>query len=131
MTVTSRILPALGLVAGILFAPACVLVVDDENTLVIDNDSDFFLERIYIAEDGDETWGSNLAPTGGLGPDESIEVELGCGEYDLRVVDEEGLQCLVRDIDLCLGDEDVFVFRNNTCDVFEAALRARQEAATR
>jgi hypothetical protein len=131
MSITSRILPALGLVAGILFAPACVLVVDDENTLVIENDSNFFLDRIYIAEDGDDSWGSNLAPSDGLGPDEAMEVELDCGEYDLRVVDEEGLSCLVRDIDLCLGDEDVFVFRNNTCDVFEAALRARQDAAAK
>jgi hypothetical protein len=117
--------------AGILFAPACVLVVDDENTLVIENESDFLLERIYIAEDGDGGWGGNLAPGNGLGPDEFIEVELDCGEYDLRVIDEDNVQCVVRNIDLCLGDEDVFRFRNNTCDVFEAALQARQEAAAK
>lgn len=116
-------------VSGALLTPACLIVADDNNTLTIENQSDFFLDEIYIAENGDRDWGPNLAPADGLGPDEVMDVDLDCGTYDLRVVDDTGLACETFDIDLCLNDQDVFVFRNNTCGIFEAAIKARQQAA--
>jgi hypothetical protein len=115
-----------------LLVPGCLIVADDDNVLTIDNQSDFTLVEIFIAEDGDRGWGPNLAPDGGLQPDEIMDVELDCGVYDLRVVDDTDLVCEEFGLDLCLSDQDVFVFRNNTCSIFEAALKKRaQEAASK
>jgi hypothetical protein len=116
-------------VSGALLIPGCIIVADDSNTLTIENDSDFFLDEIFIAENSDRDWGPNLAPVDGLRPGEVMDVDLDCGVYDLKVVDDTGLSCETFDIDLCLNDQDVFVFRNNTCGIFEAAIKARQEAA--
>jgi hypothetical protein len=134
MSATLRALSLTGLfaVSVSLASTGCLIVADDDNVLTIDNNSDFTLVEIYVAEDGDRSWGPNLAPAGGLQPDELLEVELDCGVYDLRVVDDTDLVCEEFGLDLCLNDEDVFVFRNNTCDVFEAALKKRlQEQANK
>lgn len=128
MSATSRTLTlaaAIAISGTLLTASGCIIVSDDENFLIIDNQSGFFLDEIYIAEDGDRSWGDNLAPSNGLGPDQTLEVELSCGVYDLQVVDNTGLVCEEFGIDLCLDDEDVFVFTDNTCGVFEATAKAR------
>ena len=108
-------------------APGCIIVADDDSTLTIDNQSDFFLDEIRLAEVDSLDWGPNLAPVDGLGPDEILELDVDCDFYDLQVIDEDGVECTVLDLDLCLNDA-TFVFRNNTCTVFEAARKAREAA---
>lgn len=110
-----------------LAAPGCIIVADDDSTLTIDNQSDFFLDEIRLAEVDSLDWGPNLAPSAGLAPDQILELDVDCDFYDLLVVDEDGVECTVLDLDLCLNDA-VFVFRNNTCTVFEAARKAREAA---
>jgi hypothetical protein len=128
MSASLRTFTLAGLVAvSGLFAPGCIIVADDDNVLTIENDSRYFLDEIYIADNGDIDWGPNLAPSDGLGPGEAMDVELDCGTYDLLVIDNTGADCDEFGLDLCLGDQDVFVFRNTTCDTFEAALKAAAE----
>ncbi|HWM85870.1 MAG TPA: hypothetical protein VNO33_08525, partial [Kofleriaceae bacterium] len=61
-----------------LAAPGCIIVSDDESTLTIENDSDFFLDEIYLAPVGTSDYGGNLAPSDGLGPDEVLEIDAEC-----------------------------------------------------
>jgi hypothetical protein len=128
MSATPRTLALAAFLAiSAVAAPGCIIVADDDSTLTIDNQSDFFLDEIRLAEVDSLDWGPNLAPSDGLAPDEILELDVDCDFYDLQVVDEDGVECTVFDLDLCLNDA-VFVFRNNTCTVFEAARKAREAA---
>ena len=64
----------------------------------------------------------------GLAPGESLVLGIDCGTYDALLIDEQGVDCQINDIDLCLDDAN-WIIRNNTCGVFGAASAASDTAA--
>ena len=135
---THRLLaPALAACMSFVTA-ACV--VDDGETVVVDtdpgaslavvNDSDFVIEEIYLTDVGSPTWGPNLLRGDVLFPGEEVLLGVGCDYYDALVVDEDGVECEINDIDLC-GNDATWVIRNNTCSVFEAARKQREADAAK
>ena len=118
---------ALSLAAlGAISAAGCS---DDstDSTLHVRNDSDFSIVEIRVTSVGSPTWGPNLIDGDELRPGESILVGVECDTYDALLVDEEGVDCELHDLDLCLNDAD-WIIRNNTCTVFGAARAAREAA---
>ncbi|MBA3451984.1 MAG: hypothetical protein H0T42_02670 [Deltaproteobacteria bacterium] len=101
--------------------------VDDASLRVV-NDSDFVIEEIYLTDVGSPTWGPNLLRGDVLFPDEEILLGVRCSRYDVLVVDEDGVDCEVNSVDLCLNDA-TWVIQNNTCTVFEAAAKERAAKA--
>lgn len=102
------------------------IIVNPGASLRVVNDSDFVIEQIYLTPIDSPTWGSNLLRGDVLFPDEEILLGVACDFYDALVVDEVGVECEILDLDLCLNDA-TWVIRNDTCDVFEAAAKARAE----
>ncbi len=100
----------------------------EDSSLVVDNQSDFVIEELYLTPNYSGSWGSNLLRGDVLFPDENITLGVDCGYYDALVVDEDGVDCQLNDLDLCLNDA-VWVIRNNTCSVFGAAAKERAKAA--
>ncbi len=132
---------SLTLLAGTLgFASGCVIDSGEDATLTVFNESDFVIEELYLAEVGTRSYGPNQLcfgenveglcsdPDDALFPDETITLGVDCDFYDALVIDEDGVQCEVFDLDLCLNDAE-WVIRNNTCAVFEAAARERAAKA--
>jgi hypothetical protein len=75
-----------------------------DSTLTIENDSDFVLTEVQIAAIDDPTWSGNLL-SDVLFPGESLTVvDIDCGTYDVMVVDETGVECVLTDLDLCFTD---------------------------
>lgn len=100
----------------------------DDSSLVIDNQSSFVIEEVYLTGVGNSSWGPNRLGGDALFPDETLTLGVSCGTYDALLVDEDGIDCEIHDLDLCLNDA-VWVIRNNTCTVFGAAAKARAEKA--
>lgn len=133
---THRLLaPAIAACLSLVTA-ACT---DDGETVIIDtpgaslavvNDSDFVIEEIYLTEVGSPTWGPNLLRGDVLFPGEQLLLGVGCDFYDALVVDEDGVECEVLDLDLCANDA-TWIIRNNTCTVFEAARKQREAEAAK
>jgi hypothetical protein len=116
------------LFAALSFTTAC----DDDNgtvdaTLTVVNESDFVIEELYLTDVGSAVWGRNLLEADPLFPDEELTLGVDCGFYDALLVDEDGVDCELESIDLCLNDATWFI-RNNTCIAFERALQERQAA---
>ena len=114
------ILISLGLSLGLI--GACTT--DDgpdviDATLSVDNQSDFAIAELYLTETGNPSWGDNLLRGDVLLPDEQLTLGVDCDFYDVLLVDEDGVDCELHDLDLCLNDAD-FVIRNSTCSVFGA-----------
>jgi hypothetical protein len=95
-------------------------------SLTVVNDSDFVIYEIYLTEVDNPDWGPNLLRGDVLFPDEEFVLGVPCDFYDALLVDEEGVDCEIHDIDLCLNDA-VWVIRNNTCTIFEAEAKKRAE----
>lgn len=99
---------------------ACVITADDESIFTVDNQSDFAIHEVYLAEIGSPSWGPELLVGDILYPGEYLEVQhVECGTYDALVYDELGAECEIHNLDLCLTDID-WVINNallSTCPV--------------
>jgi hypothetical protein len=90
----------------------CGSMTDSDATLTIHNHSDQMLVEIRLAE-RHEDWGPNLIPSP-LSPGEDLVIDdIPCGEYDVLVLDHNGIDCALRGLDLCAHDES-WVIENVT-----------------
>lgn len=103
------------------------VIIDDASLRVV-NASDFVIEQLYLTDVGSPTWGPNLLRGDVLFPDEEILLGVSCDFYDVLVVDEDGVDCEINSVDLCLNDA-TWVIGNNTCTVFEVAAKERAAKA--
>lgn len=119
MLTTRFLAPALLLTASL--AGGCVIAGDGvaDATLEVSNNSDFVIEEIYLTDVNSSSWGGNLLGGDVLFPDESIVLAVDCGYYDALLVDQDGVDCELHDLDLCLNDAS-WIINNNTCSVFGA-----------
>ena len=122
-----RFLASLFLVVGSLAVSGCT---DDgvDGTLTVDNQSNFVILELHVTPVGSSTWGPNLLSGDGLFPDESITLGVECDLYDALLVDEDGEECEIEAVDLCLNDAN-WIIRDNTCTVFAAKAAAKKAAA--
>lgn len=95
-------------------------VAGDDASLLVVNESDFAITELYLTEVDNPDWGPNLLGFDALLPGEDFLLGVDCDFYDALLIDEDGVECELVGIDLCLNDAD-WVIRNNTCTVFDAA----------
>jgi hypothetical protein len=101
-------------------ASGCIIVSDDDDsTITIVNDSDFFLVDIAIALEGFD-YGPNLLNSA-LPPGGEVTIfDVECDFYDIRIEDEDGFVCELLSVDICFEDA-VFFIDNvdlNSCGTF-------------
>jgi hypothetical protein len=106
------------------------VIIDDppDGSLRVENQSDFAIVELRVTSVGNPSWGPNLLSGDVLLPGEALTLEVQCDVYDALLVDEDGVDCELEGIDLCLNDAD-WIIRNSTCSVFGAAKAAREAAA--
>lgn len=96
--------PVLALVLALALSSGCIIVTDDAS-LTVANDSSFVITELYVTPVGDDPrFSADLLGSGFLRPGESIVIDVECGFYDVEVVDELGALCLLPDLDLCFDD---------------------------
>jgi hypothetical protein len=98
-------------------AGGCIIVDDGgDSSFTVDNQSDYVLTEVRIAEVGDRSWGPNLLPDV-LFPGEALTIHgIDCGDYDVLVRDDTGVDCILGNIELCF-DHDAWVVDNFTLDI--------------
>jgi hypothetical protein len=92
------------------------IISDGDSSFTIDNESSYVLVAVYIAEVGDPTWGPNLIPEALYPGDSLVITDIECGDYDVLVTDETGVDCELGNIDLCF-DDDGWTVTDVTLDV--------------
>lgn len=100
----------------VMFAQGCVIVDDDDNTLTVYNESSYVIDFLYITEVDTFDWGPNVLGGSALFPGESVTVSVGCDTYDIKVVDETGVECELYNVDVCFGEDDGWVVDDFTLD---------------
>jgi hypothetical protein len=124
---TLRSLTCVVAALGAIAIAACSSDSSASGSLHVQNNSDFAIVQIHVAPVGTTNWGRNLIAGDTLDPGDSLTVDVTCGTYDALLVDEQGVDCQLQGVDLCLNSAD-WVIRNETCTVFGAARAAREAA---
>ena len=92
------------LVLTLLSAFALPGFAGDKATVKIINQSKWEIHHIYFGSSSDETWGDDYLGEDVLAKGDSLTLsEIECGDYDIKVVDEDGDECVIEEVSLC-GD---------------------------
>jgi hypothetical protein len=79
----------------------------DVGSLTLRNASSYMIYQMHLSPYDDPSWGPDLLNSDPLLPGEGGTAPVfACSKYDLKLVDDEGGECIVNDIDLCFNDED-------------------------
>jgi hypothetical protein len=99
---------------GFVAIAGCTTDSGPDATLRVRNDSNFVIEQIYLTQVDNNDWGPNRLGNDVLFPDEQLTLGVECDFYDARLVDEDGVDCEIHDLDLCVNDS-LWIIRDNTC----------------
>ena len=78
---------------------------DLDSTLTIENESSYSFAEINLSPEDSVSWGADLLGADILAPGEVLEVSgVACDVYDIRVIDDEGDECILTSVDLCLDN---------------------------
>ncbi len=114
----------LSLAAALALATSAATAGTMDSVITIHNESDWQIHEIYLSPIDQEAWGSELLQGNTINANGGILNirKIACDTYDVRIVDEQGEQCIVRNANLC-AETETWVFD-------DAELLACQAATT-
>jgi hypothetical protein len=75
-------------------------------TISLKNSSKYDIYEIQLSPFDQVAWGANLIEGDALLHGETASLAVfDCKKYDLRMVDDEKVECVIQDIDLCFEDK--------------------------
>lgn len=90
---------------GLVFLAASVEAAA-KNNVKIKNKSDWEIHQFFLSPVDQEEWGPDQLGEDVIGTGESFELrKIPCGSYDVMLVDEDGDECVVPEVDICSGSE--------------------------
>ncbi len=103
-------------------AAACfALSASAGSQIQIHNQSSWTINELYLSPTSVEEWGPDQLGENVVEPGQYVDFSsVPCGDYDIRLVDEDGDVCIVRDVRLCddaaytLDDDDLLDCEANT-----------------
>lgn len=108
---TSYAVGALALCSMMLIASPASAGKNSDVTVV--NHSDWEIHYFYLSPVDDESWGPDQLSKHVIGPDEEFTLtHIPCDVYDVKLVDEDGDECVVPEVELC-ADSDEWVITND------------------
>jgi len=94
----------LSLAALLLFAVSIPAFAAKHATVKVINQSKWEIHHVYLSPTGDDNWGPDLLEDEILEKGDSLTLtNISCDTYDVKVVDEDGDECVIEEADLC-GD---------------------------
>lgn len=74
-------------------------------TVKIINASNWDIHHIFLSSADDSEWGPDQLDDSILSKGDSLTLtDIPCDDYDVKVVDEDGDECVIEEVDLC-GDD--------------------------
>lgn len=92
------------LLAVILLFSFSATAAKKKATIKVINQSKWEIHHLFLSSSSDRHWGDDQLGEDVLKKGESITLtDIDCDKYDIRVVDEDGDECVIEDVSLC-GD---------------------------
>lgn len=112
-------LAAFVVLSSALLTPA--FAADTDAVVAITNNSSWDLHNLYISSVDDQEWGPDQLGDAVIASGESFTLNnIPCDAYDVRVVDEDGDECVVNAVALC-ADKDAWVIDDTDLLACQAA----------
>ncbi|ANB19623.1 hypothetical protein [Dokdonella koreensis] len=106
--------------AFVLAATAALAAKGDSKVIFV-NQSNWSINELYFAPTSDSDWGEDHLGKHTLAKGDQLTLTgVACGTWDVRVVDEDGDECIVESVDLC-GDTDKWVIKDSDLLACQAA----------
>jgi hypothetical protein len=103
-----NLVPRLAIFAAVLFAFAALALPLPSKAkaqraeFMINNRSDWDIYHMYLSPEQKDTWGPDQLGEHVIKSGESFTLnDIPCGEYDIKLVDEDGDACVVEGIVMC------------------------------
>lgn len=78
-----------------------------DSTLTLTNGSSFAIYQLFVSPSTDRAWGPDQLGADVLLPGESVTLTgVTCNSWDIRLVDEDGDECIMEDVSLCFDDAE-------------------------
>lgn len=97
--------------AAVLFVSAVILsgsqaMASDTATVTVTNSSDWAIMHFFLSPADSEKWGADQLGKGVIKTGGSFKLNnIPCDSYDVKLVDEDGDQCVVQNVDLCAASD--------------------------
>lgn len=79
-----------------------------DSVVTIKNNSSWDIHQLYLSSTEDESWGPDQLGEQVIGGGESFKLHgIPCDDYDVKLVDEDGDECVVGGVSLC-ADSDAW-----------------------
>ena len=76
------------------------------SSVKIVNKSDWSIDRLYLSPADEDEWGPDQLKDATIESGESFTLnKIPCETFDVKLVDEDGDECIVPDVDLCKSNE--------------------------
>lgn len=93
-----------------------------DSQIELRNESRWSISQLYFAPIDSERWGPNQISHNPIHAGDSFTLtDIRCDKYDVKLVDEDGDECIVRNVALCgadkiwhLGDKDLLKCQSHT-----------------
>jgi hypothetical protein len=103
-----NLVPRVAVAAAVLFAFAALALPlpskaqPQRAEFMVNNRSDWDIYHMYLSPEQKDTWGSDQLGEHVIKSGESFTLnDIPCGEYDIKLVDEDGDACVVEGIVMC------------------------------
>jgi hypothetical protein len=100
--------PRIALVVAVLLAMTALALPGSSHAsaqraeFMINNKSDWAIHHLYLSPENKDTWGPDQLGDNVIESGESFTLKnIPCGEYDIKVVDEDGDACVIESIVMC------------------------------
>ena len=89
------------------------------------NQSRWSLQELYFAPVGSDHWGPNQLGRHSVHPDGTFTLTgIACDKYDVKMVDDDDNECIVRDVSLCGADR---IWRIDNRDLARCQARTNRD----
>ncbi|HEX9985888.1 MAG TPA: hypothetical protein VGF69_21690 [Thermoanaerobaculia bacterium] len=97
-----RKLTAYAFAVCVLFAVAVPAHADRKATVKVINQSKWEIHHLYLSSSEEEEWGPDQLGEDVLAKGDSFTLtRIPCDTYDIKVVDEDGDECTIEEVELC------------------------------
>ncbi|HEV7920398.1 MAG TPA: hypothetical protein VGR02_06360 [Thermoanaerobaculia bacterium] len=96
------------LLLAAVFVALPVYAAKKKSTIKVTNQSKWEIHHLFVSSTGQDHWGPDQLGEETIGTGESFTLtNIDCDDYDIKVIDEDGDECVIEDVNLC-GDTAVW-----------------------
>jgi len=90
------------LLLSLVLIPFTASAAKKKASVKVINQSKWEIHHLYLSSSSDEKWGPDQLGEDVLKKGDSITLtDIDCDEYDIKVVDEDGDECVIEEVSLC------------------------------